>query len=390
MWKWDRTAICSDWTATCIMVQTPRFEPTPLGSPFAVRAHPLLPTSVRSSSHSQLIPPFNHQDGFDAFDSAHCYTHQFDRYQTRTCISQSTTSSCSHHGRRYSPPCRCHGARRGPVIERRFQRHFRLCHGTSLRHRPAALMPDSQSHRSNVIYRTRAHRVATTDGNRYLHLLRRPARREQSLGDTLQALVLFPLPRNADPGLHGRQDAIPSSVLRDPALAGNKTVASKRAGNQLRAEKERTRHSSERALVLRSASMLAFPRQHSDPRQIRPMPTLPFQHLCHVQSRVPRRALPLSTKRGRTANPPTSQRARLAKLSTVQVNRRPDPWRMQPHDLPMRVPVLLRLRPALEDVPLSCSGHCKCRQRHTSRRHRCTGEVLGGSPCDRRTLEIAS
>jgi hypothetical protein len=372
------------------MVQTPCFEPAPLGSPFVVRAHRLPTTSGAFSSHPQLIPPSNRKDGFNSFFSEHCYTHQFDHCQTKTSISQSTTSSYSQHGRRHPPPRRRNRARRGSVIERRFQRHIRLCHCTSLRHRPAALMPDSQSHRSNVIYRTRAHRVATTDGNRYLHLLRRPARREQSLGDTLQALVLFPLPRNADPGLHGRRDAIPSSVLRDPALAGNKTVASKRAGNQLRAEKERTRHSSERALVLRSASMLAFPRQHSDPRQIRPVPALPFQHLCYLQSRVPRRALPLSTKRGRTANPPTSQRARLAKLSTVQVNRRPDPGRMQPHDLPMRVPVLLRLRPALEDVPVCCSGHCKCRQRHTSRRHRCTGEVLGGSPCDRRTLEIAS
>jgi hypothetical protein len=41
IWKWDRTAICSDWTATCMTVQTACFEPAPLGSPFVMRAHRL-------------------------------------------------------------------------------------------------------------------------------------------------------------------------------------------------------------------------------------------------------------------------------------------------------------------------------------------------------------
>jgi hypothetical protein len=93
--------------------------------------------------------------------------------------------------------------------------------------------------------------------------------------------------------------------------------------------------------------------------------------LCHsntctlCSSRVSRRALRSPAKRGRTTDPPASQRARLAKLPAVQANRRPDPGRLQPHDLPLRAPVLLRLWPALEDMSLPCSERWKCRQRRT-------------------------
>ena len=160
------------------------------------------------------------------------------------------------------------------------------------------------------------------------------------------------MPRNADSGLHERRDAIPSSLLRRPALARDQNFASERPGDQLRAKKDRTRHSSERALVLRSASMLALPRQNRDSCPNCGVLTLQMQHMHHVQSRISRRALPRRAERGGTADPPASQRARLAKLSAMQADRRLDSWRLQPHDLPMRAPILLRLWPALEDVPL--------------------------------------
>lgn len=173
------------------MVQTPCFKPALLGLSFVVRARRLLLTGATSPLHSQILCSSKKDDGFGSFSSKPSNTQRFDRRRTRTNANQNTTPSSPQHGQRYPQSYHRRRARRGSVTERRFQRHFRLRHGTSLRHRSAALVPDSQSHRRNDRRRTHAHHVATANGSRRMHLLHRPARSYQGLASTLQALVLF-------------------------------------------------------------------------------------------------------------------------------------------------------------------------------------------------------
>lgn len=68
---WGCTAICSDWMATCIMVQTPCFKPALLGPLFVARSSRPSDRRIIPFTLSKL-PPSNQVDGFDAFFSDHC------------------------------------------------------------------------------------------------------------------------------------------------------------------------------------------------------------------------------------------------------------------------------------------------------------------------------